>query len=87
MEPSKNEIKKALYREKPIAGRCGSNNENHEYNYSCYIKSLDYRPVFIVPIADMGNVELFKDKMPAQELIRWLTDGYKIGKEIAPKLR
>ena len=62
------EIKKALYKEKPVA-ICFAENEIAKY-YRCELK--DYgKHEFHVPWSDMGD-KPFEDELPAQLLIRWL---------------
>lgn len=68
-----NEIKKALYREKPIA-RLVKKTEQKDgsllYTYKCQ-SSLGYH-YFNIPESDMGD-KVFDDREPARLLIRWLT--------------
>ena len=64
----KNEIKKALYRQKPIAKKMFE--ENGNYVYRTYLEDGTELP-FIVPISDMGDAK-FEDEMDAKLLIRWL---------------
>lgn len=63
----KNEIKKALYKEKPVAKLIEFGKEN------VYIAELSngMEIKFIVPVSDMGET-LFGKTMEAQLLIRWL---------------
>jgi hypothetical protein len=66
-----NQIKKALYKEKPIARLTVEDADG--YNYSAFIESTQTPVGFFVPYSDMGTSRhRFKDEMPAQELIRWL---------------
>lgn len=68
MEMTKNEIKKALYKEKPIAIRCGINKEGYRYRTMIDNK----HPVsFWVPLSDMGDAT-FGDTMQAHLLIRYI---------------
>ena len=65
-----NEIKKALYKEKPTA-YLKSNDDGYEY-YST-IESMNLLVRFNIPVSDMGtSIHRFKAQMPAHELIRWL---------------
>lgn len=63
-----NEVKKMLYKEKPIATL--NSKSTIKYYYSAVLES-GYHVFFIVPIDDMGEHE-FTDQMPAQLLIRWI---------------
>lgn len=60
-----NEIKKSLYREKPIAVK--NYNLSTEDTYIYETNSLE----FAVPVSDMGDAK-FNDNEPAQLLIRWI---------------
>ena len=69
-----NEIKKALYKEKPIAGFLklfkGS------MLYRCTIKKDDNEDMdvyFNVPVSDIGDA-VFEKFMDAKLLIRWMLD-------------
>ena len=67
---TENEIKKVLYKEKPIARRYGietSKDEHFYYETRTSIGNINFK----VPIIDMQN-KIFKDNEPAQLLIRWL---------------
>ena len=66
-----NEIKKALYKNKPIAYLKASESSEDKYVY--YAQLLNSEVVrFDIPLTDMGN-EKFTVTMPAQLLIRWIT--------------
>ena len=66
---NKNEIKKALYKEKPIALKQIVLEED---TWIYYTELSDKTGVqFIVPVQDMGD-KLFGDEEPAQLLIRWI---------------
>ena len=67
MEKSKNELKKALYREKPIAKLSDSNNELFTYVAKTTLGDITFK----VPVNDMGDAT-FHPYMPAQLLIRWM---------------
>lgn len=67
-----NEIKKALYKKKPLAHRFFTGKFQHQYR--CIITTNDDREFqvkFTVPVSDMGETE-FTDSLPAQLLIRYL---------------
>lgn len=67
----KNEIKKALYREKPLAKRV-ENTGRDEYYYLYHTIILGNKDIFFkVPISDMGD-NLFDSEISAQFLIRWV---------------
>jgi len=68
-----NQIKKALYKEKPIAGRAKDEvSINTILNVLYFAVSSLGKHLFIIPKTDAEN---FKEKEPAQLLIRWLDDG------------
>lgn len=63
-----NEIKKLLYKQKPIAHRLHSTLEKFEY----FCKLDDgTRIYFSVPVPEMGGI-VFQEQEPAQHLIRWI---------------
>ena len=62
-----NEIKKALYKEKPIAKRVFFPMQLKYYDAKTSIGEIR----FIIPIEDFGTIE-WLDEMPAQLLIRWI---------------
>lgn len=64
---NRNEIKKMLYREKPMARLVGKDNEKYFYRTNTSTGVLS----FVVPISDMGE-KLFQHDIEAQFLIRWL---------------
>lgn len=73
-----NEIKKALYKEKPVATEMDvvtSDNLTGVEPYSVYWAKLDddlYKIVkFVIPHKEMGETR-FEKEVPAQLLIRWL---------------
>ena len=63
-----NEIKKALYREKPLAIFVSA--DKATLTYTCFIKEV-YQLYFCIPHSDIGDAK-FGTSMPAQQLIRWL---------------
>lgn len=66
-----NDIKKLLYKHKPIAYKVGKSPEGHYYITDIYGQIIN----FFIPEAEMYNEEgkeVIKDKEPAQLLIRWL---------------
>lgn len=69
-----NEIKKALYKEKPLAWSNAeliktATGERVSKAYKCTTSLGDH--YFEVPFSEMGETT-FEDEMPAQLLIRWL---------------
>lgn len=68
-----NEIKKALYKQKPLAHRFFTGKFQHQY--SAQVELIEgcskFKCVFTVPVSDMGETE-FTDSLPAQLLIRYL---------------
>lgn len=66
-----NEIKKELYKNKPLAHRIYVG--HHQYKYYCYVdlNNGQFKCKFTVPVKDMWETE-FTDSMPAQLLIRYL---------------
>lgn len=66
-----NEIKKALYKQKPLAHRIAIGSFRHEYECVVDLTSRKFTCRFSVPISDMGETE-FTDSIPAQLLIRYL---------------
>lgn len=73
----KNEIKNALYKEKPIAKRTARQTKENTLTdvdpYDRYITCLQNgeTAVFIIPHNEQGE-NLFNETEPAQLLIRWL---------------
>lgn len=65
---NKNEIKKALYRDKPIASFVKIKNGNAYYLASLYECDVVW---FKIPVSDMGTAE-FLLMMDAKHLIRWI---------------
>jgi hypothetical protein len=65
---NRNEIKKALYRQKPLA--VIKNKDASSYRYSCVLDGSIIK--FNVPVSDMGDSK-FEDQMPAHLLIRWIS--------------
>lgn len=67
-----NEIKKALYKEKPTAVRFGETNEesfiSNVIMYKAQLEDIG-KIYFYVPKSEAVN---FKDEEPAQLLIRWI---------------
>lgn len=72
-----NEIKKALYKLKPIAERVDrtTTKEGETYHlYKTYISpGGEGRLYFNIPESEMGE-KIFQDLVPAQLLIRWLSN-------------
>ena len=65
----KNEIKKLLYLNKPIAKLVYKDDTCYKYQSNVN----DTEILFHVPIVDMGtNPGIFKDEMEAKLLIRWI---------------
>ncbi len=65
-----NEIKKALYKQKPIASNIEVNDKNAVYiTHINTTESNEKEIKFIVPLKETGDFDL---EMPAQLLIRWL---------------
>jgi len=62
------EIKKALYKEKPIAIKLSETNDQCLYKT---VLSNSERILFWIPNSEMGE-EKFNDHEPAQLLIRWI---------------
>lgn len=70
MEETRNEIKKVLYKEKPIAVKYAQpQNKSFAYKTQTSLGEI----LFDVPISDMGE-SLFDWEMPAQLLIRWMVE-------------
>ena len=67
-----NEIKKFLYKEKPLARRVENAGDDKRYTYHVLLNHEDI--FFDVPISDMGE-KIFDEEIPAQLLIRWLTSN------------
>lgn len=63
----KNEIKKILYKEKPIANRIAKVDGGYIYSTETSIGEVK----FIIPYKEMGMTP-FDQEMSAQLLIRWL---------------
>lgn len=67
-----NEIKKVLYKEKPIARTNVNLSHNGETVAKSYLATGSLGDhYFKVPLSEMGETP-FEDEMPAQLLIRWL---------------
>lgn len=62
-----NEIKKELYKEKPVATCHLAHNEIYVYE----TETSSYHVQFIVPVSEMGE-NRFDEEVPAQLLIRWI---------------
>lgn len=72
-----NEIKKALYKEKPVAVRWGHLNADKENGIRyLYSSKLDngHTLNFMIPENEMGETVFGKEE-PAQLLIRWLVEN------------
>lgn len=65
---NKNEIKKALYKEKPTATLYFEDDKTYSYDTTLLDESVIK---FNVPISEMGE-NLFAKVLPAQLLIRWI---------------
>tara|TARA_R110000796_G_scaffold96044_1_gene201529 strand:+ start:2129 stop:2347 length:219 start_codon:yes stop_codon:yes gene_type:complete len=66
------EIKKALYKQKPIANRSEIKDNVHYYDAIISPDDRAYFEVkFEVPETDMGDTT-FEDTMDAKHLIRWI---------------
>lgn len=65
-----NEIKKALYKEKPIAIRNKEQVDIDIYVYCCMLSDKKH-VIFEVPRSEMGET-VFEQKIEAQLLIRWI---------------
>lgn len=63
-----NEIKKALYREKPVAKKVDERNGIYAYDATLVDGTIIQ---FDVPISDMGDAK-FEDQMDAKLLIRYI---------------
>lgn len=72
-----NEIKKLLYKEKPIAVKNNELSTSTEFVYKCDITGMTYLHenfiTFNVPVSDMGDAK-FGEEEPAQLLIRWISN-------------
>lgn len=70
-----NEIKKALYREKPVAKEMdvvSADNLSGTEPYSVYWATVNDTIVnFVIPHSEMGDTR-FQKEIPSQLLIRWL---------------
>lgn len=65
-----NEVKKRLYKEKPIAHRTATQGtEGDIWYYQAHMENLSV--AFSVPVIEMGENE-FEKEIPAQLLIRWI---------------
>lgn len=73
----KNDVKKALYREKPVAKHMMNGQDETSGKYRWYCTAINDGTVvaFKVPESEMGE-GLFESEVPAQLLIRWLVDAY-----------
>lgn len=73
MKVEDNEIKKALYRQKPTATKLRSEQGCYEYRCEVQIQGTELwvEVNFRVPIADMGVIK-FHNEMEAQLLIKWI---------------
>lgn len=69
-----NEIKKQLYREKPLAGFLRATSVSLTYRTTIKKDAdEDADLYFLIPISDVGDA-VFEKFMPAQQLIRWIVD-------------
>lgn len=76
---NKNEIKKALYKQKPTAEFQFIRMGNAHYLTSVNIDSIDKLVFFEVPVDDMGTAD-FEREMDAKLLNRWIV----VEEEIMP---
>lgn len=67
-----NEIKKVLYKEKPIAKSLKTVGIFDSETYIYYALTSLGLIEFKVPLSEMGE-NIFDDEVPAQLLIRWIT--------------
>lgn len=65
------EIKKALYKQKPIAEYAYSKDRVWTYSTEVVIDNREEEVLFQVPIEEMGEAT-FEKELPAQLLIRWM---------------
>jgi hypothetical protein len=74
---TQNEIKKALYLEKPTAKMVSSVGVIPTGTNWRYVATLESGHVveFLIPTSEMGE-KPFDTQMPAQLLIRWMVDYY-----------
>lgn len=63
-----NEIKKALYRQNPVAEFIGANRDGFEY--IAHLKEVDAIH-FKIPFHDIGDATFYRE-MEAKHLIRWI---------------
>lgn len=71
---TQNEIKKALYKQKPAADLVNIKDGNINYVTKLKMPDISSDPgivFFAIPLSDVGTTE-FTLKMPAQLLIRWI---------------
>ncbi len=65
----KNELKKVLYLNKPVAKLLSSDKES--LKYKAMVNDIEI--LFKIPVSDMGtNPGIFKPEMDAKLLIRWI---------------
>ena len=69
----KNEIKKALYKQKPIATLLFIRKEVAYYTASVEMDDANYAIRFEVPVNDMGDADYFPE-MDAKLLIRYISE-------------
>lgn len=70
-----NQIKKDLYKQKPLAYRIADGIDEKIGVFSLYrAKCTDHTVLFTVPRSDMGD-HPFEDKVEGQLLIRWITNN------------
>ena len=68
----KNEIKKELYKQNPIAELGFTTEVSKTYSTEIIVDGEDVIVEFEVPFSDMGET-VFEDKIEAKYLIRWIT--------------
>lgn len=66
-----NEVKKALYKQKPLAHRVAIGNYRWDYQCDVTVNGNPFTCNFSIPTSDMGKTE-FTDSIQAQLLIRYL---------------
>lgn len=69
----KNEIKKALYKQKPTARFFAANKDGMNYGATIDDDGLDYQVIFLVPFSDIGDA-LFLPEMESHLLIRYINN-------------
>lgn len=70
-----NEVKKALYKEKPIAFQVFK--DEQRASYICSLSNPNGEVLFNIPLSDAVGANL-QDTMPSQLLIRWIDEFYPV---------